>query len=127
VRALDVVAEDPTRLETRLGVKRTSGRKGGHRPRFKADLPDASLAGGLEEVEKHCLPDAAPTRGFGRVHRFQLGVIAIESLQRANGDEPALVARAKEGQGRVESVVRPERVDVLGRGVLLTKGEVPVE
>lgn len=88
---------------------------------------NASLASRTHQVEKHRFTGTAATRRFGRVHRLQLGVLAIKLLQRADGDELALLAQGEERQGWVEAVVDFEGVNVLRRGVLLAKAQMTLE
>ncbi len=83
--------------EASLLVQRPGRSKGLHRPRLEADALVARAGREGQDVSNHRSPHPLAPGRLARVHRFELGVRAVQPLEGAHADEPPFTARGEEG------------------------------
>ena len=113
VWALAIVAEWLARRESRARVERASRRECFHGSGLQAHAFEAALAGDSEEIVKHRAADALAADMLSRVHRLQLRVLIIKSLERTDRDQLPATSDTKEGDRGIEQTIDFERVRIL--------------
>jgi hypothetical protein len=98
-----------------------------HRAGLETHPAKTSITSDADEVIDHRSADPSTSGRLGGVHRLQLGVVLIESFQRANSEEFCVEAEAEERDGRIEETFDVECVDVLGRAVLVGECQVTLQ
>jgi len=122
-----VVAERPALREPGAGVERPRGCERGDGAGLDADPAEPSVVRNPQEMTEHRTAQAPAACRLGRVHRLQLGVLVVEALERADGEQLAVDPEAVERDRRVGEAVDVERVPVLGRDLRVRKGEVTLQ
>ena len=113
VWALAIVAEWLARRKSRARVERASWCKCFLDPCLKAHAFEAALAGDSEEMVKHRAADAPAADMLSRMHRLQLRVLIIKSLERTDRDQLPATADTEEGDRGIEQTIDFERVRIL--------------
>ena len=83
--------------EASLLVQRPGRSKGLHRPCLEADTLVARAGRERQDVSNHRSPHPLAPGRLAGVHRFELGVRAVQPPEGAHADEPPFTARGEEG------------------------------
>lgn len=123
-RAFRVAAERTAGGEARPIVQPIGGREFGAAPGLQQEATKAAAAGFGGDRGKQDAADPPAERFRRGPHRLDLPLATAESLERADSEEPALLPRGKEGDGRISQRRAWKDMAGLGRRMGVHGGDV---